>query len=76
MKNNYDVIIVGAAPIMVVTAPTVDILREAGIRAGENSFIVINDNMETNIEEAYAAGDYVGKSHKIIVAVRQYVPVG
>jgi len=62
--------------IAVGTVPTVDILKEAGLKVDEKGFILVNDEMETNVRGVYAAGDCTGTSHQIIVAVGQGAAAG
>jgi thioredoxin reductase (NADPH) len=51
--------------------PTAEILKSAGIKTDERDYVVVNDEMKTNVAGVYAAGDCTGKSHQIIVAVGQ-----
>ncbi|MGA2573125.1 MAG: FAD-dependent oxidoreductase [Candidatus Methanomethylicaceae archaeon] len=57
--------------IAVGTVPTAEILKSAGIKTDERDYVVVNDEMKTNVAGVYAAGDCTGKSHQIIVAVGQ-----
>jgi thioredoxin reductase (NADPH) len=57
--------------IAVGTVPTTEILKSAGINVDERGYVVVNDEMQTNVPGVFAAGDCTGKSHQIIVAVGQ-----
>jgi thioredoxin reductase len=56
--------------------PISDIARSAGLRTTREGYIVVNENMETNLNGVYAAGDCTGRSHQIIVAVGQGATAG
>ncbi|MGQ9758975.1 MAG: NAD(P)/FAD-dependent oxidoreductase [Candidatus Methanomethylicaceae archaeon] len=58
------------------TAPFAEILKNAGLRMDKEGYIIINEDMETNLIGVYAAGDCTGKSHQIIVAVGQGAAAG
>lgn len=55
--------------------PNVDIAKEAGIELGETGSIKVNDRMQTNIEDIYAAGDCIEKRH-IVSGTPVWVPLG
>jgi len=57
--------------IAIGTVPTVDILKKAGLNIDDMNYVMVNDNMETNIQGVFAAGDCTGKSHQVAVAVGQ-----
>lgn len=55
--------------------PTVEIARDAGIKTGSTGAIEVDERMETNIENVYAAGDCVESEH-IISDEKVYEPLG
>jgi len=46
--------------------PDTDIAARAGIRLGERGAIAVNEYMETNVPDVYAAGDAVEKYHRVL----------
>ncbi len=48
--------------------PTTDIVSAAGVEVNERNFIKVNENLETNIEGVYAAGDVTGSFAQIVTA--------
>lgn len=46
-------------------------LKSTGINVDERGYVVLNEEMQTNMPDVYAAGDCTRKSHQIIVAVGQ-----
>jgi thioredoxin reductase (NADPH) len=57
--------------IAVGMVPAAEILKSEGINIDERGYVIVNDEMKTNMPGVYAAGDCTGKSHQIIVAVGQ-----
>lgn len=55
--------------------PNVEIAVDAGIELGETGAIKVNNKMQTNIEDIYAAGDCVEKIH-IVSKTPVWVPLG
>lgn len=55
--------------------PNVGFAKEAGIELGETGAIKVNDRMQTNIENIYAAGDCIEKKH-IVSGTPVWVPLG
>lgn len=55
--------------------PNVEIAKEAGIELGETGAIKVNDRMQTNIEDIYAAGDCIEKRN-IVSGTPVWVPLG
>lgn len=55
--------------------PNVEIAKEAGIEIGETGTIKVNDRMQTNFEDIYAAGDCAEKRH-IVSGKPIWVPLG
>lgn len=55
--------------------PNVAIAKEAGIELGETGAIKVNKKMQTNIENIYAAGDCVEKTH-LVSKTPVWVPLG
>ena len=62
--------------IAVGTVPTADVLKASGVGVNEDGFIIVNEDMETNLKGVFAAGDCTGRSHQIIVAVGQGAAAG
>lgn len=56
--------------------PISDLARSAGLKTTQEGYIVVNEEMETNLNGVYAAGDCTGRSHQIIVAVGQGATAG
>lgn len=55
--------------------PNVEIAVEAGIEIGETGAIKVNPKMQTNIDDIYAAGDCVEKTH-MVSKTPVWVPLG
>lgn len=55
--------------------PNVEIAVDAGIELGETGAIKVNPKMQTNIEDIYAAGDCVEKTH-MVSKTPVWVPLG
>lgn len=55
--------------------PNVELAVDAGIELGETGAIKVNQKMQTNIEDIYAAGDCVEKTH-IVSKTPVWVPLG
>lgn len=55
--------------------PNVELAVDAGIELGENGAIKVNQKMQTNLENIYAAGDCVEKIH-IISNTPVWIPLG
>ncbi|MCQ5377158.1 MAG: FAD-dependent oxidoreductase [Candidatus Methanomethylicia archaeon] len=62
--------------VVIGSVPTVDLLKKAGIQIDPRDYVVVNENMETNVKGVYAAGDCTGKSHQVVVAVGQGAVAG
>lgn len=56
--------------------PISDLAKSAGLKITKEGYIIVNENMETNFNGVYAAGDCTGRSHQIIVAVGQGATAG
>jgi len=56
--------------------PISGLARSAGLKTTQEGYIVVNEEMETNLNGVYAAGDCTGRSHQIIVAVGQGATAG
>ena len=56
--------------------PISDLAKSAGLKTTQEGYIVVNEDMETNFQGVYAAGDCTGRSHQIIVAVGQGATAG
>ncbi len=55
--------------------PNVEIARDAGIKLGETGAIQVNDRMETNITDIYAAGDCI-ETHFVMTNTKIWTPLG
>lgn len=55
--------------------PNVEIAKDAGIELGESGAIKVNNKMQTNIKDIYAAGDCAEKI-QIVSNTPQWVPLG
>lgn len=55
--------------------PNVEISADAGIELGETGAIKVNNRMQTNIPDIYAAGDCTEKTH-IVSKTPTWVPLG
>lgn len=55
--------------------PTVEIAEDAGVEIGGTGAISVNERMETNLEDIYAAGDCVETNH-IVSGERVNIPLG
>ena len=75
-EMNGDLIPANGVFIAIGTAPSADILKQAGIALDEDGFVKVNVDMETNLPGVFAAGDCTGKSHQIVVAVGQGATAG
>jgi len=62
--------------VVIGSVPTIDLLKKAGIQIDPRDYVVVNENMETNVKGVYAAGDCTGKSHQVVVAVGQGAVAG
>lgn len=76
MDGGIEDIKVDGVFVVIGSVPTVDLLRRAGIQIDARDYVVVNDNMETNVKGVYAAGDCTGKSHQVVVAVGQGAVAG
>ncbi|MGC8936859.1 MAG: NAD(P)/FAD-dependent oxidoreductase [Candidatus Methanomethylicaceae archaeon] len=56
--------------------PISDLAKSAGLKITKEGYIIVNEDMETNFNGVYAAGDCTGRSHQIIVAVGQGATAG
>jgi len=67
-----------AADIALVGAgirPNSEIAREAGIETGQNGAIKVNDHMQTNLPDIYAAGD-CAEAYHLVLKRNAYMPLG
>lgn len=55
--------------------PNVEIAADAGIELGETGAIKVNNRMQTNIEDIYAAGDCIEKNH-LVSRTPVWIPLG
>jgi NADPH-dependent 2,4-dienoyl-CoA reductase/sulfur reductase-like enzyme/rhodanese-related sulfurtransferase len=55
--------------------PNVELAQGAGMRIGETGAIWVNERMETNIEDIYAAGDCVETKH-LVTGKKVWIPLG
>jgi NADPH-dependent 2,4-dienoyl-CoA reductase/sulfur reductase-like enzyme len=62
-RNSYNV---DAVILATGVKPNVEIALKAGIKLGVTGAIYVNEYMETNIEDIYAAGDVAEKFHRIL----------
>jgi NADPH-dependent 2,4-dienoyl-CoA reductase/sulfur reductase-like enzyme len=67
---NFDIVILGAG-----IRPNSEIARDAGIELGPTGAIKVNDKMQTNIPDIYAAGD-CAEAHHLIYKRNVYMPLG
>ena len=51
--------------------PATQIFRKAGIKTDKRGFIIVNENLETNIPGIFAAGDVTGRGFQVATAVGQ-----
>lgn len=70
LEFNTDFVIIAAG-----VKPNVQLAVDAGIELGETGAIKVNQKMQTNIEDIYAAGDCVEKIH-IVSQTPVWVPLG
>ncbi|MCX8181940.1 MAG: FAD-dependent oxidoreductase [Candidatus Methanomethyliaceae archaeon] len=56
--------------------PISDLARSTGLKTTQEGYILVNEDMKTNFDGVYAAGDCTGRSHQIIVAVGQGATAG
>jgi len=66
---------VGIALIGTGIKPNSEIAREAGIELGQTGAIKVNDHMETNLPDIYAAGD-CAEAYHLIYKRNAYMPLG
>ncbi|WP_296865087.1 FAD-dependent oxidoreductase [Thermosyntropha sp.] len=55
--------------------PNTDFLRNKGLNMSKNGAVVVNDRMETNLRDVYAAGDCATVNH-FITKENVYIPLG
>lgn len=70
IEINTDLVIISTG-----VKPNVEIAADAGIELGETGAIKVNNKMQTNIEDIYAAGDCVEKFH-IVSKSPVWIPLG
>lgn len=70
LEFNADLVIVATG-----VKPNVEIAVDAGIELGETKAIKVNQKMQTNIQDIYAAGDCVEKTH-MVSGTPVWVPLG
>jgi NADPH-dependent 2,4-dienoyl-CoA reductase/sulfur reductase-like enzyme len=71
-KKDYPTDLVIAA---VGVKPNTDFLKDTGISLNEQGVIVVNERLETNIEDVYAAGDCATHYHRV-KKVNDHIPLG
>lgn len=69
-KFDTDFVIIGAG-----VKPNVELAADAGILLGETGAIKVNEKMQTNIKDIYAAGDCVEKTH-LVSKTPTWIPLG
>ncbi|MFH5882224.1 MAG: CoA-disulfide reductase [Candidatus Izemoplasmataceae bacterium] len=72
-KAAYDVDLVIEA---VGIKPNTEFLKDTTIKRLKNGAIITNENMETNIDNIYAAGDCVSYYHRQLKTYDAFVPLG
>jgi len=55
--------------------PNVELAQKAGIRIGETGAIWVNERMETNVADIYAAGDCAETTH-LVTGKKVWIPLG
>jgi NADPH-dependent 2,4-dienoyl-CoA reductase/sulfur reductase-like enzyme/rhodanese-related sulfurtransferase len=55
--------------------PNVELAQKADLRIGETGAIWVNERMETNIEDIYAAGDCAETTH-LVTGKKVWIPLG
>ncbi|KXA97843.1 hypothetical protein AKJ37_01765 [candidate division MSBL1 archaeon SCGC-AAA259I09] len=55
--------------------PTTELAENAGVRIGKTDGIIVDERMETSIEDIYAAGDCV-ESYNIVSGEKVHIPLG
>jgi NADPH-dependent 2,4-dienoyl-CoA reductase/sulfur reductase-like enzyme len=65
-----DIVLVGAG-----IRPNSEIARDAGIELGRTGAINVNERMETNIPNIYAAGD-CAEAYHLVLGRNAYIPLG
>ncbi len=63
------------AILSIGAGPTVDVAKETGVEIGDSGAIVVDERMETNVEDVYAAGDCVETNH-IVSGGGVNIPLG
>jgi len=61
--------------VAVGAVPSTDLAQTAGVKLGQHGAIQVNQHMETNIPNIYAAGDCVETWHRLLQK-NVYVPLG
>lgn len=57
---------VGAVILATGVKPNIELAKRTGLRIGETGAVEVNEYMETNVEDVYAAGDLVEKYHRVL----------
>lgn len=70
LEFNTDMVIIAAG-----VRPNVELAIDAGIEIGETGAIKVNQKMQTNIEDIYAAGDCVENIH-MVSQTPVWIPLG
>jgi CoA-dependent NAD(P)H sulfur oxidoreductase len=65
-----DIVLIGAG-----IRPNVEIAREAGIELGQTGAVRVNDHMQTNLPDIFAAGD-CAEAYHCIYQRNAYMPLG
>jgi CoA-dependent NAD(P)H sulfur oxidoreductase len=65
-----DIVLMGAG-----IRPNAEIARDAGIEIGQTGAIKVNDHMETNFPDIYAAGD-CAEAYHLVLKRNTYMPLG
>lgn len=63
--ENGEVLEVDIVVVSIGVKPNISLLEEAGIEIGEQKGVVVNESMQTNDPDIYAAGDIVESTHLV-----------
>jgi NADPH-dependent 2,4-dienoyl-CoA reductase/sulfur reductase-like enzyme len=70
MVMDADIVLIGVG-----IRPNSDIAKEAGIALGKTGAINVNEKMETNVPDIYAAGD-CAEAYHLVLRRNAYIPLG
>lgn len=73
--DNGELLYVDIAIVGVGIRPNVEIASKAGIELGSTGAIKVNENMETNTPDIYAAGD-CAEAYHVLLKKSAYIPLG